>query len=501
MRAGFVSIISLLTISNIIAKILGFGKDILISYYYGTSDLTDGFFLAFSIPTIIIGVFTASTDSAIIPQYNRLYLTAGRKEADQNFSNIINVISVIGIILSVIICVFPSFFVELFAPGFNDEQRQFSIFFLRLFSFLGVFHILFCFFCSYTIRYKHVVTRSILAFSTNVIVILALFIQPDPRMIFPAIAFLVGSVIQGVLPIYSAVRIGYEHEWSINIKSKEFKTFLMIFMPIMLASFLVELNMFVDRFVASNFGNGSVSSLNYAIRLTSIFDTMMVVGIGVVILPYLSKLNVSGDKKKMKESSTQILKVLFVCLLPFAIFSFLLSDKIIEIVYMRGKFDMESVNIVGRLFQFYSPIILFLPVQSVLARFFHSMEDTRTPLYATVVSVIINIVLSILLAKFIGLNGIAIATTIATFINVMLLCYYSSVKIGWDFTRFGFKDFLKILLSGAFMSVMIWFISSHTTDVWITVFMSVLLGFCLYFSCVFILMRNDIKKFCKLLKH
>lgn len=59
MRAGFVSIISLLTISNIIAKILGFGKDILISYYYGTSDLTDGFFLAFSIPTIIIGVFTA----------------------------------------------------------------------------------------------------------------------------------------------------------------------------------------------------------------------------------------------------------------------------------------------------------------------------------------------------------------------------------------------------------------------------------------------------------
>ena len=90
MRAGFVSIISLLTISNIIAKILGFGKDILISYYYGTSDLTDGFFLAFSIPTIIIGVFTASTDSAIIPQYNRLYLTAGRKEADQNFSNIIN---------------------------------------------------------------------------------------------------------------------------------------------------------------------------------------------------------------------------------------------------------------------------------------------------------------------------------------------------------------------------------------------------------------------------
>ena len=78
----------------------------------------------------------------------------------------------------------------------------------------------------------------------------------------------------------------------------------------------------------------------------------------------------------MEESSTQILKVLFVCLLPFAIFSFLLSDKIIEIVYMRGKFDMESVNIVGRLFQFYSPIILFLPVQSVLARFFHSMEDT-----------------------------------------------------------------------------------------------------------------------------
>ena len=77
-KNGFVSIALWLTLASVIGKVLGFLKDILISYYYGSSASTDAIFLALSIPTIILGVFTSSTDSAIIPQYNRLLHTKGR---------------------------------------------------------------------------------------------------------------------------------------------------------------------------------------------------------------------------------------------------------------------------------------------------------------------------------------------------------------------------------------------------------------------------------------
>lgn len=82
-KSTYLSIAFWLTIASILGKLLGFLKDILISYYYGSSALTDAIFLALSIPMIVLGVFTASTDSVIIPQYNRIDAKNGRLDADR----------------------------------------------------------------------------------------------------------------------------------------------------------------------------------------------------------------------------------------------------------------------------------------------------------------------------------------------------------------------------------------------------------------------------------
>jgi len=116
-------------------------------------------------------------------------------------------------------------------------------------------------------------------------------------------------LIQGLLPIASAIWIGYHHRLFIKIKDPEMKQFIRIFMPIMGSALLMDLNMFVDRFLASSMQEGSISSLNYASRLTTIFDTLLVVGLGVVILPMMSQINTEGNREKFIGFSVRIIKL------------------------------------------------------------------------------------------------------------------------------------------------------------------------------------------------
>lgn len=436
----------IITVSNIIGKVLGIGKDILISYYYGASAITDSIFLAMSIPLLILGVFTSSTDSAIIPQYNRIANSKGKKIADSNFSNILNSVLLIAFVASLLMLIFPNFFIDICAPGFNDTQTKYAVEFLRFFSFFGFMHIIYCFFSTYNTIYNRVIPRAILSFTTNLMVVIALLIYPDSNMRMLSLAYLLGNLLSAAIPFISALKNGYKYNTCFFRFDDELKKFVILFMPIMGVALLTNLNMFVDKFLSSNMGAGSVSYINYASRLTSIFDSMLTVGLGVIIIPILSQSRVNNDAIKFNKNATQVIKLLTIALFPIMVIFMTLSVQIIEIIYMRGEFGAEAVTIVSAVFFSYAPQILALPMQVTLAKIFHSIEDTKTPFYINVISVGVNIILSILLAIPLGLKGIAIATSFSAILADFLLIYKMKRQVGWDNSIFNFKELLKIVI-------------------------------------------------------
>lgn len=493
-KSTYLSIAFWLTIASILGKLLGFLKDILISYYYGSSALTDAIFLALSIPMIVLGVFTASTDSVIIPQYNRIDAKNGRLDADRNFSSIVNSLFLIGTLISLGILLFPKFLVNIIAPGFTDLQIQYSTFFLKIFSFTGLLHIVYCFFCSYIVRFKYVKTRSILSFSTNLILVISLFFFHDSKMIFLAYTFLFASIFQAFFPLISAYRIGYKYSCIIEFKNSEYHTFWKIFIPIMGASLMLDLNMFFDRFVASNFGDGAISALSYASRITSVFDSMIVVGIGVVILPLLSKLNLSKDVSKFKLISTLLFKYMFIILLPIFILCMIYAHPIVELIYKRGNFDAVAVITVGRLLFYYSPLVLFISLQTILSRFFHSLEDTKTPMRTTFWTIIINVTLNFILSKYLGLNGVALATSIAIFFNVFFLFITFNKRVGWSLQYFQMKD-VSIILSAVLLLIVVLFLWRYcVTNYLFLVFCGGLVSLLVYYAMIVFLLRKELKE-------
>lgn len=427
-KQSFFSIAFYLTGASILAKVLGFFRDILISSVYGLSDRTDAFYLAMSIPTMILGVFTSAADSAVIPQYNRILTTDKRERADKNFSNIINVLLLVGSIITVFIYFYPRDIIKICAPGFNQEQIQYSVFYLRIFGITGVLHMLYCFYSAYNTQYQNVVIRSILLIVTNLVVIIALLIYPDKQLLTMSLAYLFGGVISAILPIFTSYKLGYKHRWTLDIKNPDFIAFFKNFLPIMGVALIADLNLFVDKFLASNFGSGSVTALNYSSKLTMIFDGMIVIGLGVSILPYFSKLIIMGKEKQLNNTITIIINFLFIVLVPIVFFSIMNSDVIISCVYGRGSFTEENVRLVSYIFSIYGVQILTVPLETFLVRIFQCFENTRIPLFINIIGILINVLLSIILSKFIGLAGLAVGTSIATIFNVCFLYIYLTNK-------------------------------------------------------------------------
>jgi len=260
----------------------------------------------------------------------------------------------------------------------------------------------------------------------------------------------------------------------------------------MLSALLVDINLFVDRFLASGFEVGGISAINYASRLTAIFDTMIVVGVGVVLLPMLSQLNVEGNREGFKKISVTVLKWTVIILLPLAIISMIFSQEMIDVIYKRGEFGMDSVLIVSVLFFCYAPQILFIPLNIIIFRFFHSLEDTKTPMYCSAASVVLNIVLSVLLSYRYGLQGIAAATSIAALTNTILLLFFMKRNVGWNKDIFGIKEVLKILLSVSLLIMILLYTKSlNYSSIWHI--LSIFSGGTLYVFLIIALMKKDFK--------
>ncbi len=424
-------IVVFITTCTLIGKILGILRDSLISYYYGTTAFTDAFFLAMSIPTILLGVFTASTDSAIIPQYKRVMQSASKVQADQLFSMIINTLSAVAVVASFLLFFKPSLFVKLFAVGFSEDNNVLAAKYLRVFSPIGLLHLWYCFFCTYNAAYKKNIVRGILAFSTNLIVVIALIYIRDSGLMYLAIAYLFSNVVCAFLPLVEMYRNNYRHSFLSVDTEGEYKKFWLLFLPIMGGALLNDVQQYVDKNLCSDIVGG-ISYLNYGIKLVNIFDSILVVGLSVVILPLLSDLEIKQKYEEFSIISSKVTRLMMELLIPFLTILFVLGKDLITVLYGRGKFDNESIHMVSAVLRVYSPLILFTPLITIFSKFFHVKEKNRIPFVINLAGVGINIIFSVILKLFWGTVGVALATTISMAIEIIIYILLIQKDIGWE---------------------------------------------------------------------
>ena len=442
---------------TIISRFLGYLRDILIAIFLGTSFLADAFFVAFRIPNTFRRLFAEGTfNAAFVPSYTSELIK--KKSKSKQFANEIFNLLFLGLLFLVLVIeLFMPKFVSLIAPGFvkDLDKIELAITLTRItFPFL-MFVCLASFFSAILNSHNKFAAAAAAPIILNIILIGVLIFGKllNDKLIF---YLSYGVSISGLLQIvflYKFVYRFYQIRFNFNFKiTKNVKIFFKKLLPSIFSSGVTQINILVGTIIAS-FQASAVSYLYYADRIYQINLAIAGIAIGVVVLPQLSKYVQLNKKREVLLIQNKALELSMFLSLPATAALLVGSEEIISALFGYGSFDKNSVlNSANALYYFSFGLPAFALIK-VFSSFFFANHDTKTPFYISLVSVILNIFISVYYFKDLGFIIIPIATSISSWFNSLMLFLFLKNKNLFEFNQVFIVRFFKIVFASITMGL------------------------------------------------
>ena len=442
---------------TILSRILGYLRDILIAIFLGTSLAADAFFVAFRIPNTFRRLFAEGTfNAAFVPSYTS-ELSKGKSKSIKFADQIFNFLFLGLLFLVLVIEIFMPIFVSLIAPGFVGDIKKIELAtsLTRItFPFL-MFICLASFFSAILNSHNRFAAASAAPIILNIILIgILLFgkLLDDKIVYYLSYGVSIAGFLQLIF-LYFFLKNFYSINFNFSIKfTKSVKIFFKKLLPSIFSSGVTQINILIGTIIAS-FQASAVSYLYYADRIYQINLAIAGIAIGVVVLPQLSKHVHSKKKDKIKFIQNKALELSMFLSIPATIALMIGSEEIVSALFGYGSFDEESVNNSAKALYFFAIGLPAFALIKVFSSFFFANHDTKTPFYISLVSVVINITISLYYFSNIGFIIIPIATSISSWFNsIVLFLFLKSQKL-FEFNEIFFIKFFKITFSSITMGL------------------------------------------------
>ena len=438
---------------TIVSKLFGFARDITLSYFYGASRITDAYLISITIPSVIFGFIGAGIATGYIPMYSQIEKEEGVKAGNKYTNNLVNFTILICTIMFIfgLICTVP--IVKIFASGFTGETLELTVKFTRI-GLVGMYFTgLLSIFSGFLQIKGNYAIPALVGFPLNFFTILAIIISSKGNVFLLAFGTVIATASQLLLVLPFAYKKGYKYKRVFDLKDKHIKNMAYLALPIIIGVSINQINVLVDRTIASKAAVGGISALNYASRLNEFVQGIFVLSIITVMYPMISKMVAENNMNGLKKSVSEAISGINILVVPAMVGSMIFAKPVVMLLFGRGKFDAEAITMTSAALFFYSLGMIGVGLREVLSRAFYSMQDTRTPAVNAAIAVVINIILNIILSKFMGIGGLALATSISAIICMVLLLISLRMKIG----PFGIKEitisFVKILCASLLMGL------------------------------------------------
>ena len=409
----------------IISRVLGYIRDVLIAIYLGSGPIADAFFVAFRIPNTFRRLFAeGSFNAAFVPSYSS-ELTIGKEKAKGFANDVFNFLMLGLLILVIVIEILMPGFVYLIAPGFYEDPNKIELTTLLTritFPFL-LFISLASFFSAILNSHNKFAVAAAAPIILNLILISIIFLakkSSDQLVIYLSYGVSAAGLLQLIFVYFYAKKF-FTPVINFKLKvTKKIKIFFEKFLPGIFSSGVTQINILVGTIIAS-FQASAVSYLYYADRIYQINLAIAGIAIGTVILPNLSRYIKTSNKKKINFVQNKSFELSLFLSVPASMALLVGSEQITSALFGYGAFDNNSVqNSAKALFYFALGLPAFAIIK-IFSTFLFARDNTKSPFYYSLISVLINITISIIFFKQIGFIIIPIATTISSWINAILL--------------------------------------------------------------------------------
>ncbi len=432
-------------IITILSKIVGFVRDITLSYFYGASNITDAYLISLTIPNVIFGIIGTGIATGYIPMYSKIEKLEGSNEGNIYTNNLVNILLALSSVLFIFGLIFTAPLVKLFASGFEGETFKVAIRFTRV-SLIGMYFTgLISIFKGFLQIKGNYAIPALVGVPMNVITIVSIIISSKGNVLLLSIGTVIAIASQSLLLLLFAYKKGYKYMPVFDLKNKHIINMLYIALPVIIGVSVNQINVLVDRTLASQLAEGAISSLNYANRLNGFVQGIFVFSITTALYPMISKMVADCNMDGFKKSVSEAIIGINLLVIPATVGAMIFAEPIVRLLFDRGRFDAEAITMTSMALFYYSLGMIGFGLREVLSRAFYSLQDTKTPAMNSAFAVVLNIILNIVLSRFMGIGGLALATSISATIGTLLLFISLRKKIG----PFGIKNlsisFIKII--------------------------------------------------------
>lgn len=449
---------------TVISKILGFLRDTMTGSTFGTGIESDAYLTSLIIPNMLFGLFGSAITTTFIPFLSDSLKKNGKKDMFDFANSVINIIMIISIILSIIGGIFTEELVRLIAPEFQGEKFQLTVSLTRLCVINILFMSLNSGFMAILQTLDDFAAPSAVGIAMDLPIIIYLLLVKNHSITGLTIVTIVGCGSQILIQIPWLIKNKYKYSFNINFKDARLKEMLMLITPVILGVGINQINTFVDRVMASGLPDGSISALQYANRTNAIVYTIFAASIITVMYPTLSRSIDKGDFALFKKYMSKSIKNINLVMIPSTIGIMMLRTPIISVLFKRGEFDDRSVQMTADALMFLAIGIGVLGIRDIYNRAFYSMQDTKTPMRNSAAGVGANIILNILFVEYLGIRGLALATTMSIIISTVLLIFSLKKRIGSIEGKSLVISTLKVIFASIIMGVGVYFINGYITS-------------------------------------
>jgi len=482
---------------TLLSRILGFFRDMAIANFFGTGMAADAFFVAFRIPNLwrrLVG--EGSLTISFIPVYTE-YLTQRSEEETRKVTHAaFTIAGVVLLILTVLGIIFSPILIKIVAPGFIQIPEKFEltvtlnkIIFPYLF-FMGLFAL-----CMGILNsYRHFFAPAVAPIFLNISIIVSVFLFYHtfkvPVMTL-ALGVLAGGVIQFLFQIPFLWKRGITFRFNFNFRNPAIKRIGFLMVPGLIGTGLYQMNTFIDMIFASFLPSGSVSYLFFADRLIEFPLGIFAIAVGMASLPSLSGLASQGKIEELKETVSFAFRLVSFISVPAMVGLIALKTPIINLLFQRGLFDYSATEKTAFALLFYSVGLWAIAGSRIIAPAFYSLQDTWTPMKIALICLGANLIFRAVLIFPLMHGGLALATSLSSTLNLILLLRKLGPKLGGVDKRRNIQSLLRIFLCSLPMglaaylicSIGDWSTAGNVGEKMLILFSGIVIGIGFYLAC------------------
>jgi len=490
-------------------QLAGLARGILVARQFGASPELDAFFAANRVSeTLFLLVAGGALGSAFIPTFTGLLAKDEKDSAWRLASSLANAVTLTLSLLAALIALFAPQVVRFaLAPGLSADPELFaltvSLLRIQLISAIlfGLGGLIVGILNAHQIFLVPALTPALYQIG---IIFGAIVLAPSMGIYGLAWGVVIGAVLYLAVQLPSLFKLITRHlslvTFSLGLHDANVRQVLLLMGPRLLGVAVVQLNFWVNTWLASQMAPGSVTGLYYGFSLMLMAQAVIAQSVAIAAMPTFSAQHALGQQDEMRFSLASSLRGVILLALPASVGLMVLREPIISLLYQRGEFDERSVQIVAWALLWYAAGMLGHSIMEILTRAFYAQHDTKTPVIIGTVAMLLNVVFSVLFSRMFASagwmphGGLALANSLATALEATVLFIMMRKRLNGIEGRHILRGAIPSLAAAVGMALALFGLLTVGSgfNAWILVPAGVALGGTVYFVVLWILRMPEL---------